>query len=80
MVLHLILLRLFTTGRFNIRPLFFDLGIVLLEDIEDFERYFPGATTIILDENYRSKSKILKLANTFFTIITPLHDLHKEVR
>ena len=25
-----ILLRLFTTGRFNIRPLFFDLGIVLL--------------------------------------------------
>jgi DNA helicase-2/ATP-dependent DNA helicase PcrA len=35
-----------------------------LKIIMDFERYYPGATTIILDENYRSKSKILRLANT----------------
>ena len=34
-----------------------------LKIIMDFERFYPGATTIILDENYRSKAKILNLAN-----------------
>lgn len=34
-----------------------------LKIIMDFERYYPGAVTIILDENYRSKEKILDLAN-----------------
>jgi len=34
-----------------------------LKIIMDFERYFPNAQTIVLDENYRSKEKILNLAN-----------------
>lgn len=34
-----------------------------LKIIMDFERYYPGATTIVLDENYRSKEKILNLSN-----------------
>ena len=34
-----------------------------LKIIMDFETYFPNATTIVLDENYRSKQKILDLSN-----------------
>ena len=34
-----------------------------LKIIMDFETMYPGANTIILDENYRSKQKILNLAN-----------------
>ncbi len=34
-----------------------------LKIIMDFENMYQGATTIILDENYRSKQKILNLSN-----------------
>lgn len=34
------------------------------EIIIDFERSYPGAETVILNENYRSTKKILKAANT----------------
>lgn len=34
-----------------------------LKIIMDFERYYPNATTIVLDENYRSRQKILDLSN-----------------
>lgn len=34
-----------------------------LKIIMDFENLYPSATTIVLDENYRSKQKILDLSN-----------------
>ena len=34
-----------------------------LKIIMDFEVYYPNATTIVLDKNYRSKQKILDLSN-----------------
>ena len=34
-----------------------------LKIIMDFETLYPSATTIVLDENYRSKQKILNLSN-----------------
>ena len=34
-----------------------------LKIIMDFEKYYPNAITIVLDENYRSRQKILDLSN-----------------